>query len=490
MALPITGLSVPTFEDTLSNVILSNQELISSSIAINEDTLLGQLNLIMSSRIALANEGLQDVYDQRNLDVAEGKALDDNVSWLGIKRQGSYPTNGEQWFVGVDGTILPSGAMVRNSGTGDLYTLDTSITISRLACKSITISVKSVTNSVDYTITLNSTAITYTSDSSATSQEIITGIVDAINAEVGIVCSAVDNGDITLIITSDDSSDFVYVNDPKLKINEVVSAGNISCSATGVIQAPSFAVDTIITPVSGLTSTYNPLALISGRDVETDVELRARAKLTNSVRGKATPEAIRASVLNVDGVVSVVVNQQYVSMGENINGQPAGSIQLTVEGGDINNDIAQSIFDSAAAGVEVWAVDDSSLESGDAVDEYGGTHIVEWNRPIAYPLNITITYYVYDTLVYPTLDETAQDAIAAAVVAFGNKLNSGEDVYASEFEGSVYSAVGGIYRVYIEIEDPLDPMIICDSNTNDFITIDAAEKAYFEIGSVIITNLT
>jgi len=37
----------------------------------------------------------QDVYDQRNLDVAEGKALDDNVSWLGIKRQGSYPTNGE-----------------------------------------------------------------------------------------------------------------------------------------------------------------------------------------------------------------------------------------------------------------------------------------------------------------------------------------------------------------------------------------------------------
>ena len=106
MTLPTTGLSVDSYDDILASIIASEKELISASIEVNEDTLLGQLNMIMSARLALANEGLQDVYDQRNINVAEGKALDDLVSLIGIQRQAPAPTKGEQIHFCIFQTLL------------------------------------------------------------------------------------------------------------------------------------------------------------------------------------------------------------------------------------------------------------------------------------------------------------------------------------------------------------------------------------------------
>lgn len=488
MTLPTTGLEVQTYEELLDSIIADEQELISSTINVNEDTLLGQLNIIMASRLALANEGLQDVYDQRNINVAEGKALDDAVSWMGIQRQGAVATAGEQYFVGSDGTIIAGGSMVRNAGSGDTFTVDTALTISKSACRKIKIGVTTVSNSTAYSPVVNGTTYTYTSDGNATAQEIVTGLVAAITAATNI--TAVDNGNETFTVSTDDHTDFTYVNDVKLNIVEITSAGDITCTETGIIQAPSLSVDTIITPVSGWTSTYNRLALTSGREVETDVELRERAKLTRTSSGKATVDSIKAAVLNVAGVSSITVNEQYVSMGDNINGQPMGSIQLTIQGGTSDNEVAQAIWDSKPAGVEVWAIPDASLASGTATDVAGSTHTMEWNRPTAYPMTILVTYYVFDTDSYPATDAEAEDAIAAAVLAFGNSLGSGEDVYASEFEGSVYGAVGGIYRVYIEIADKAVPTTNCDSAANDFITVAASEEAYFELADITVTKLS
>lgn len=487
MAIPSTGLEVQTFEEVISSIIANEKELVSSTINANEDTLLGQLNTIMASRIALANEGLQDVYDQRNIDVAEGKALDDCISWMGIARQGAVATKGEQWFVGVDGITIPSGSLIRNSGTGDTYSLDSSLVISKSSCKSIKLSIITVSNSTLYSVVVNGVTYSYTSDSSATKQEIITGLVASITAGTNI--TAVDNGDETFTITTDDSSNMSYLNDVKLKILEVISAGNITCSVLGSVQAPQLSIDTIITPVSGWSLTYNPNALVVGRGVETDADLRSRAKLSRSSSGKATVDAIRSAVLNVDGVSSVSVNQQYVSLGDNINGQPAGSIQLTIQGGTTDNDVAQAIFDTVAAGVEVWAVPDGSLVSGTATDILGDIHTVEWNRPTAYPMTILVTYKVFDTLSYPASDADAYDAISQAVLAFGNSLTSGKDVYANEFEGSVYGAVSGIYQVYVEIADKVAPTTKCDSASNDFISVAASEESYFELADITVTKV-
>lgn len=490
MALPSTGLQVSTYEEIFDEIITNEQELISSSINVNEDTLLGQLNTIMAARLALANEGLQDVYDQRNINVAEGKALDDTVSWMGIKRQGAVATSGEQYFVGTDGTIIASGSMVRNTGAGDTYTLDSSITISKSACRSITIGVATVSNSTAYTVSVAGSNYTYNSDSNATAQEIVTGLVALITAATNI--TAVDNADLTFTITTDDATDFAYVNDAKLSIVEVVSAGNITCTATGTIQAPAGSVDRIITPVSGWSSTYNPLALVTGREIETDVELRERAVLTRTSSGKATVDSIKSALLNVTGVSSVAINEQYVSMGDNVNGQPMGSIQLTIAGGVDDNDIAQAIWDTKPAGVEVWGVADASLVTGTATDISGTTHSIDFNRPTAYGMTVSVTYYIFDSTSYPATDAEAYDAIKAAVLAFGNSLGAGEDVYAAEFESSVYGAVGGIYRVKINIEDTATGLITSDSTVEplEFIPVAATEEAYFTLAEITVTKLT
>jgi len=490
MTLPTTGLEVQTYEEVLDEIIASEQELISSSIAVDEDTLLGQLNIIMAARLALANEGLQDVYDQRNITVAEGKALDDCISWMGISRQGAVATSGEQYFAGTDGTIIGSGTMVRNNGAGDTFTVDASFTISKSACRSITVGVTTVANSTAYAPSVNGTTYTYTSDGSATAQEIVTGLVALITAATNI--TATDNTDETFTVITDDDTDFSYLNDSKLYIVEVVSASNVTCQETGAIQAPAFAVDTIITPVSGWNDTYNPLSLVTGREREEDVALRERALLTRTASGKATVDSIKAAVLNVTGVSSIAVNEQFVSLGNNVNGQPMGSIQLTIAGGTVDDDVAQAIWDTKPAGVEVWAINDASKVTATATDVVGVTHSIDWNRPTAYPITVTVTYYVYDETDYPATNAEAYDAIEAVVLAFGNALGSGEDVYPAEFEGDIYGAVEGIYRVKIVVEDTATGLITADSTVEplEYIPISASEESYFELAEITVTRLT
>lgn len=58
-----------------------------------------------------------------------------------------------------------------------------------------------VANSATYTVTVNGTAYTYISDSSATAAEIVTGLTTAINADVALPVTA--SGSTTLILTAD-----------------------------------------------------------------------------------------------------------------------------------------------------------------------------------------------------------------------------------------------------------------------------------------------
>jgi len=575
MALTDAGLTVQTYQEVLSSIIVQEQEDVNPSISVSDETSLGQTNKVMATQIALVNELLQDIYDQRSIYNAEGKALDDNVSWLGLTRQSATATAGEQYFVGNDGTIISQGSYVQNDSTLSNYTVDIPVQISRDACRACTIGVLTVDDSsYNYQVSVKGIFATYQSQSGDTEAEIISGLVSEINLTTDGDYAATDNGDNTLTVSLTNTvtpEDVAVTIDLNLKMESVTSAGNITGVETGALPATANSVTTILSPTNGWTSTYNPNALILGRSEETDAELRDRAINFRSSTGKATVDSIRAALLAVDGVSSAAVNERFVSEfsgdfiitptpsdstlytveinGESYsytsgvsataetistgmvavintnlgnvgysavdnsdgtytisprmvytlslvdvtgnqeieNGQPAGSIQVVVAGG-LDDDIAQVVWDTKPAGVEVWAVNGGTFNQGTATDEYNETHVIDFNRPTSITMTVTVTYKVYDDSVYPVDDEDAYDAIKNALVDFGNALGAGEDIKPSEFEGTVYGAVGGIYTVQIDMTSVNGSA--SSSLPEQEITINPDEEAFFDYDLITVTNQT
>ena len=567
MALTEQGLQIETQEEVLQNIVTSQQQNISPSIDVDDDTSLGQQNQIIAAQIALINQLAQDVYDQRNILLAEGKALDDAVTWLGIKRQAAAATTGEQHFVGDDGTNVPSGTILQNISTQDLYNLDTALLLTKDACRTCTFEVLNIVDSTQYTVTIQGVDYQFTADGDATAQEIITGLVGEITGAVGVNYTAVDNGDETATISVTDDTDLTVAVDTNLSATKVTSVGNITAQKTGPLPSPAGTVITIITPIGGLDSTFNKVALTIGRNIETDVELRNRAINFQTLSGTATVDSIEVAILNVTGVSSATVNERFVSQGvedtvvtiENIldttvytltlngvnytytsdasatddeitagltsavnagkddflatdnmdgtltvslpnayrmsvgvdanmsylEGQTAGSIQVVVAGGNDDDEIAQAIWDTKPAGVEVWAVDDATRFEGTAVDNNGDPQIIPFNRSTQVLMVVNVTYKVFDETQYPSDDDDAYDAIKEAVVQFGNgNYEAGEDVVPNQFLATVLCAVKGIYDVEVVINGE------SSDNPANVVVIDSNEEAFFDEDQVTVINVT
>jgi uncharacterized phage protein gp47/JayE len=110
-------------------------------------------------------------------------------------------------------------------------------------------------------------------------------------------------------IAADDSS-FPYALSvgSNLQITSTSSPIYFLAQTYGPIAAPANTLTEIVTPVAGWTSLTNPQAGITGRNQETDAELRLRREQSLHLLGAATVEAIRSRLLQeVPGVISVTV---------------------------------------------------------------------------------------------------------------------------------------------------------------------------------------
>lgn len=93
-----------------------------------------------------------------------------------------------------------------------------------------------------------------------------------------------------------------------LQITSTSSPIPFLAQSYGTIAAPANTLTVILTPVAGWNSLTNPQAGITGRDQETDAELRLRRAQSLHLLGAATVEAITSRLLQeVPGVTSVIV---------------------------------------------------------------------------------------------------------------------------------------------------------------------------------------
>lgn len=214
------------------------------------------------------------------------------------------------------------------------------------------------------------------------------------------------------------------------------TAGNYDVAAEGAVTGPlvgnAGTITRIETPVTGWNSVTNALDAEVGRNVEADPDFRVRREQELRAQGKATADAIRGDVLEVpstSGVQALIFNNTTDAVDG--NGLPPHSYEIVASGGT-DDDIAQAIWDSGAAGIGA-----QGSSSGTAIDANGDEHTVAFSRPTSVPIYFALTVLVND--LFPAGGDAL---IKAAIEAEEPNLKLGDSVYASAFYSVIKGAPG------------------------------------------------
>ena len=241
---------------------------------------------------------------------------------------------------------------------------------------------------------------------------------------------------------SDPAIQFETTGEVIIDISGFITVGIIAVEGGSIGNMTANTITEIVNPISGLDSATNLEATSGARDRETDAELRQRYKNSVSKPGGSTVDSIRAALLNVEDIRSaLVIENDTMAIVDSI---PAKAIESVVLGG-LDNDIAETIFDAKAGGIQA----------------YGGT-IVQITDNAGYNHNVGFTRAtkidIYVTLVIETdpdefpLDGEAQikDKIieyiggfdSSGSLRFGTDLN--ENVYYSKIIKAIHDVDGVI----------------------------------------------
>jgi uncharacterized phage protein gp47/JayE len=220
----------------------------------------------------------------------------------------------------------------------------------------------------------------------------------------------------------------------------------------------------IITTYAGWDAVSNNVPANTGREAESDTELRQRWNASLYTRSVGMTDSISSALMTLNGVTSAYVYEND-SDTTDAEGRPPHSIEAVVNGGE-SAEIGLTIWQKKSAGIDTFGSYSVSVN-----DSQGFPHTINFNRPIVVDvwLNISVTEYPEESL-----PPDAQTRILDAVMNYGNSLTVGNDVILQRFMGAIYQSVPGIG--YITVTASTDGVTYSSSN----ISIDSRHVASFD----------
>jgi uncharacterized phage protein gp47/JayE len=224
--------------------------------------------------------------------------------------------------------------------------------------------------------------------------------------------------------------------------------------AYGPIPATAATITTIVTPVTNWSAVTNAADATTGRDRETDSELRLRRRQSLQITGASAPDAIQARVLAVSVVDSCTVYDNRtaypVTLGTTTTlTLPGHSLAVVVSPNGIaaasdRLAIAQAIWDSAPAGIYTARMTAADAGAGGGVtetvtDSSGNSQSVNFSTA----KDKSITFTVNVTKEAAGVTGTIQAAIKQAVVDYVASLGPSEQPLALP----IYVAVDAVEYV-------------------------------------------
>ena len=439
------------------------------------DAVIGQLEGIWAEGLDNSYEALQNTYDSMYPYSAEGTSLDGAVAFVGLSRIPAAATVVTACAYGVEGTVVPINSLAH----ADIQYFSTSdVIISRANALDVTIEVGTVANSATYNIYAGGASSTYTSSVAATKSEIVSGLAALVNSSL---LTAVASGETLRIYATDGESPFSITVDAKLNITKRGSPVVFVATQNGNFPCPVGALSNIDTPIVGWDSLFNLKAGATGRNTESDTELRARHATSVRAVGSATVEAIKSRMLaEVESVTSVRIYENR-TMVTTSDGIPAKSFETVVVGG-VDSAIAKQLWLTKPAGIETFG-----NVTINVIDSAGDAQQVSFSRPVPQYAWMKVQVTALNT--EEVLPTTAMAAIKQAVVDYANSnIGVSDDIIIQRFYGPIYSAVPGIASMTITAAITPTPSGT-PSYVSTNIAIGRAENAVFDVSRVTVTGI-
>jgi uncharacterized phage protein gp47/JayE len=347
---------------------------------------------------------MEQAYLSGFLDTATGNALDLVVSLLGIKRKPPQPSSG---FVTFGRNSEPEAlSMV---GEAHLYDGSREYLLNKPLAKDVTkiqgtSKGSSITFEKDLDYVLSGNIVRWLPDGSKPDTKTVFQIDYNAYREIAIPKGS---NVATLSHKPEDARLFRTLEAASLAINkEGKWAAEVPVASTVPGYRGNVLAGTVVTmpiAVPGVEYVINKMDITNGVEVESDPDLRERAKHALEFAGKATYFSIESAIRSVEGVKSVLIEDMP-------DGVP-GLVKVVVDGGNMA-EIQQVIDDTRAAGIKV-----------------------EINRPEIVYVNMSLTL---------TLHEDAQPAVTAAeaekrIRSYISTLGIGDSVLFSRLIESIVS---------------------------------------------------
>lgn len=237
------------------------------------------------------------------------------------------------------------------------------------------------------------------------------------------------------------------------------------------------AIDTVITPLAAAMSVTNPEATAGGRDRETYQEFRERYYQSVDKAGGCNTDAIRAQLLETEGVANAVVWENDTDETD-ADGLPPHSIEAIVYGGT-DAAVAAAIHLRKAAGIQTYGTTSAQI-----LDASGRLRVICFSRPTAVPIYVRISGLVTDSGYLG--DDTLRDAIISYIGSEGAPLTeSGLAIGATVYYNRLMCPVNetaGVVDYALEIS--ADGSVWQRAN----IPISAVQKAVTSADKVVIVR--
>lgn len=478
--LTVTGFEIPSLQEILDDIEAEEKQQIDANLNVSTDSVVGQINGIVSAKMLEMWELMLEVYGAAYPDTASGQALSSVATITGTVRTPSTPATLPTILVGDVATVVPPGSAVYvEDDTTSRFETQAEFTIpaggSIAAVLEATVAgtgtqafgpLPTVVSDMVFA-GLSGQDINITS-AGGNMPALVAGEVFTVSDHT----DAVNNAQF-IVVTVTTSLEAYAVT--KLGIVAPVNAGSESASLNTAQDEL-----TIATPVTGLDTVFATGDYSPGTDEETDAALRTRRESELARPGTGTVDAIRVDILD-----NALINAVSCSVFENAsgvtdaNGVPPYAIEVLVGDDGVSlldtTVLAQQIWDSKPAGTETYGSANAL-----ATDDGGNTHTQYYSEPLE------ITTYI-DVALFEEADGSyiGDTEVANAIVSWADTYAVlGRSIYASDIINIVADLTGVDYVdiAAVFIDDEASP------SPNVELIISGRQIAIITSGNINVTS--
>ncbi len=401
----------------------------------SDSSTIGRLIGLVSPSLSDLWEAVEEVYWAFDPNSARGIALDNLVMYGGLSRNPASATTATVVVWGNEGLFIPAVESVVRAIDNTFYNIALSVSLSREQCIGFEVSIPTIVVGSVYGFTITKGSTTISVSKTATPSDTAQSIINALSAQMLAYSSTFTSTytSTSLIIESIDIFGYISVNVSGLVLSSIKSRTEVINQETGFKEQEANTITSIATPILGWASVNNPQEGVTGRNPETDEELRVRFRESKFLRAQNISDALYAALLELDGVTYVGIYENETGVYDPVYDLPGHSFKPVVFGGN-PNEIAQVVWNNKPLGI--------ASEGNTTVtifDSQGFQHDIEFERPVNVDIYIDITLST-NPQEFPA--SGVADIKSALITYFRNNFGIGEEVIYSRLYTPINSVKG------------------------------------------------